>query len=61
MCLAIAVLNLFCDGDKTIAFGRLFRSGIVLGKKMNLKDSVLHLYGKKEKQFVLVTECIGLR
>ena len=32
MCLATAILKLFWDGDKTIALGRSFQSGIVLGK-----------------------------
>ena len=33
MCLAIAVLKLFWDGDKIIALGILFQSGILsLGK-----------------------------
>ena len=31
------------DEDSTITFGRLFQNGIVLGNKLNLKDSVLHL------------------
>ena len=48
MCLATAVLKQFWDRDKTIALGELFQSGIVLGRKLNLKDSVLHLQGRKE-------------
>ena len=46
---------------KTIALGRLLHSGIVLAKKLNLKDSVFPLYGRKKNQSVLVTECTCLR
>ena len=48
MCWATAVLKLFRDVDSTIVFGSLFQNGIVLGKKLDLKDCVLHLKGRKE-------------
>ena len=35
MCCANAVLNRLLDEDSTIAFCKLFQSGIVLGKKLN--------------------------